>query len=144
MAVTLLGSGDPSTPGIAPSAPVPTAQRAAEWGSAIFNQATYAEVVGLLPAGRMPVHLRALRELFDDVVVGSSPGQVAAGAHKLASQAGMLGFEQLSACARQVENARGSAALERELGSLEVAMEAALSVLDQLLAEGSGSAVQAP
>lgn len=55
----------------------------------------------------------------------------------------MFGFEQLSACARDVENARSYAALKQQLASLRKAMDVASQMLDQLTAEAGGAAVQA-
>jgi HPt (histidine-containing phosphotransfer) domain-containing protein len=123
-------------PGAAHVSLVPLDQHAPECGCAIFNEARFQDVLELLAPGSMQNHLRALRELFEQMVsAGALPDEVRDGAHKLASQAGMLGFEQLSSCCSQVEYGAGVELLEQRLEALRQAMSAASPTLDRLLAE---------
>lgn len=106
--------------------------------AAVFNHATFDELAGLLSENRMHPHLRMLRELIDGAAAREATAtQVRIIAHQLISQAGALGFEQICACSREVENARHRGGLEKQVSALHQAMQAAGPTLDRLLAEAA-------
>lgn len=110
----------------------------AEIGAAVFNHATFVELAELLSENRMHPHLRTLRQLIDGAGAREATAtQVRIIAHQLISQAGALGFEQICACSRDVENARHRAGLKKQVSALHLAMQAAGPTLDRLLAEAA-------
>ena len=78
-----------------------------------FDAATFADVKGMLPPERLAVHLETLAALVERVAQGTEgPGgseELIPNAHKIVSQAGMLGLMRLSERARSVEEAARSA-----------------------------------
>ncbi len=108
--------------------------------AAIFNAATFEDLVHLLPGHRMHPHLCALSELLDAAMSrDATPDEVRIIAHKLISQAGLLGFEQICCCSREIENTRCQAGLAKRLNSLHEAARVAAPILDRLLAEAARS-----
>jgi signal transduction histidine kinase/DNA-binding response OmpR family regulator len=103
-------------------------------GPPAFDAATFAEVREMLPRERLAAHLERLAGDVELVTAGVSPDggaeALAASAHKIVSQAGMLGLMRLSERARAVEEAaRGSGgeALETALGPFR---QAALDIAE--------------
>lgn len=73
---------------------------------AIFDAETLAGVQRLIPPQRLHAYLRDLDWQFRLVVdPASSDATLLDQAHKIVSQAGMLGLTRMSECARQVEDA---------------------------------------
>ena len=107
-------------------------------GAAVFNHATFEALAELLSETRMHPHLRALRELIDGAAAREATAtHVRTIAHQLISQAGALGFEQICACSREVENTRHRGGLEKQVSALHQALQAARPTLDRLLAEAA-------
>ena len=77
---------------------------AAESEPAAFDAQVFGEVREMLPRERLATHLDNLAGLVEEVAAGTGD-DVAAAAHKIVSQAGMLGLMRLSARARAVEDA---------------------------------------
>jgi HPt (histidine-containing phosphotransfer) domain-containing protein len=78
-------------------------------GAAVLDTATFAEVRGMLPPERLAAHLERLAGEVERVAAGveaeGGAEDLAAAAHKIVSQAGMLGLMRLSERARAVEEA---------------------------------------
>jgi signal transduction histidine kinase/CheY-like chemotaxis protein/HPt (histidine-containing phosphotransfer) domain-containing protein len=74
-----------------------------------FDAATFAEVREMLPPERLAHHVASLQGSLETLTAegGAAPDRetLQAGAHKIVSQAGMLGLVRLSARAREVEEA---------------------------------------
>jgi DNA-binding NarL/FixJ family response regulator len=93
-------------------------------GPPAFDPTTFAEVREMLPPERLAAHLERLAGEVEQVAVG--PGadgaveELAGSAHKIVSQAGMLGLMRLSERARAVEEAARS-------GGAGEALDAALA-----------------
>jgi signal transduction histidine kinase/AmiR/NasT family two-component response regulator len=113
------GLGAPADVAEVPLVEVPLAEVEveAEEGPPAFDAATFAEVRDMLPPERLAAHLERLAG--DVELVAAGPGadgavdEIAGSAHKIISQAGMLGLMRLSERARAVEEgARGSGAGE--------------------------------
>jgi HPt (histidine-containing phosphotransfer) domain-containing protein len=87
----------------------PAAADAPAPGEPAFDQAMFREVQDMLPPERLAGHVEALQRQLDLLAAagGGAPDCAAlqAGAHKIVSQAGMLGLLRLSASAREVEEA---------------------------------------
>jgi response regulator RpfG family c-di-GMP phosphodiesterase len=85
----------------------------AQEGPPTFDAATFAEVREMLPRERLAAHLERLAGEVELVAAGSGPDgnaeNLAGAAHKIVSQAGMLGLMRLSERAREVEEAARSA-----------------------------------
>lgn len=115
-----------------------TGRPSAESVAAVFNHATFEALAELLSEARMRPHLRTLRELIDGAGARDATAtNLRTIAHQLISQAGALGFEQICACSREVENARHRRGLEKQVGALHQALQAARPTLDRLLAEAA-------
>jgi signal transduction histidine kinase/DNA-binding response OmpR family regulator len=104
-------------------------------GAAAFDAMTFAEVREMLPPERLAAHLERLAG--DVELVAAGPGadgtveELAASAHKIVSQAGMLGLMRLSERARAVEEAaRSGGAGEALDGALAHFRQAALDVAE--------------
>jgi CheY-like chemotaxis protein/HPt (histidine-containing phosphotransfer) domain-containing protein len=85
----------------------------------VLDEDVFKEVVESLPPDSLERHLNSLEEQVDDVANGSitDAGQLEEAAHKIVSQAGMLGLMRLSAAARAVE------AASRERGEIEQSLQ---------------------
>jgi HPt (histidine-containing phosphotransfer) domain-containing protein len=86
------------------AAPAPAA--AADDGA--FDEEAYLSVAEAIPAGRLGTYVEDLQKLADAVSAAtpaSDPNTVIVDAHKIISQAGMLGLARVSARARAVEDA---------------------------------------
>ncbi|HEY0086485.1 MAG TPA: ATP-binding protein [Allosphingosinicella sp.] len=99
-------------PGRAASVEAPAAvqpETKIEEGPAAFDPAVFDDVRQMLPSGRLAAHLETLAGQVEMVASGpesvGSTGELAAAAHKIVSQAGMLGLPRLSERARAVEEA---------------------------------------
>ncbi|QNM82488.1 response regulator [Sphingomonas sabuli] len=79
---------------------------AADASQAIFDDDIFSGVLESLPPASLEKHLDALQAQID-AVVAAAPGDAGleATAHKIVSQAGMLGLPRLSQAAREVETA---------------------------------------
>jgi HPt (histidine-containing phosphotransfer) domain-containing protein len=104
-------------------------------GPPAFDATTFAEVREMLPPERLAAHLERLAG--DVELVAAGPGadgaieDLAGSAHKIVSQAGMLGLMRLSDRARAVEEAaRGSGAGEALDTALGRFRQAALDVAE--------------
>jgi signal transduction histidine kinase/DNA-binding response OmpR family regulator/HPt (histidine-containing phosphotransfer) domain-containing protein len=123
----------PETPPEAPPVEVPPAQ--VDAGPTAFDAATFAEVREMLPPERLAAHLERLAGDVERVAAG--PGtdgavdELAGSAHKIVSQAGMLGLMRLSERARAVEEAaRSGGAGEALAAALARFRQAALDVAE--------------
>jgi CheY-like chemotaxis protein len=78
-------------------------------GEPVFDEAMFREIQGMLPPERLTGHIDTLQRQLD--LLTRTGGEAAdwvalkVGAHKIVSQAGMLGLLRLSASAREVEEA---------------------------------------
>jgi signal transduction histidine kinase/CheY-like chemotaxis protein/HPt (histidine-containing phosphotransfer) domain-containing protein len=93
-----------------PVAPAPaSAPEPADDEGVPFDSATFADVASMLPRDRLAKHLESLAALVEQVAEGRPEGgdtaELIASAHKIVSQAGMLGLLRLSARASAVEKA---------------------------------------
>jgi CheY-like chemotaxis protein len=98
-----------------------TAGEAVEEAAAVtaFDEATFKEVAEMLPPGRLRGHVDTLEQAVAALAGGADDSQaLAAAAHKVVSQAGMLGLPRLSAAARTLEEAaRAGAPLQAPMAS---------------------------
>jgi CheY-like chemotaxis protein len=78
-------------------------------GEPVFDEPMFREIQGMLPPERLAGHIDALQRQLDLLTgAGGDAADCLAlkeGAHKIVSQAGMLGLLRLSASAREVEEA---------------------------------------
>ncbi|HEX8192103.1 MAG TPA: ATP-binding protein [Allosphingosinicella sp.] len=91
----------------AAAAPAAAAPDPAEDDGA-FDEAAFNGVAEAIPAGRLGTYVEDLQKLADSVCAaepGSDPNAVIVDAHKIISQAGMLGLNRVSERARAVEDA---------------------------------------
>lgn len=124
----------PADPSLQPRERAPC-RTAAQDGLAVFNDATFSTLVSLLSRGAMQPHLQTLHRLLECALSSeASPAEVRTVAHKLVSQAGSLGFEQICSCSRDVENAPHHGGVAKQVGALHQAARAAAPTLDRLLA----------
>lgn len=73
---------------------------------AVFDAEVLAVVQCLIPPERVHAHLRELdRQLAQVVGLAASDPSLQSHAHKIISQAGMLGLTRMAECARALENA---------------------------------------
>lgn len=86
----------------------------------VIDEEVFEGVLESLPAESLERHLKALQDQVDAVAAGSifDSSELQLTAHKIVSQAGMLGLMRLSAAARNVENTA------REQGDRAPALEA--------------------
>ncbi len=71
-----------------------------------FDHDTYDKVAELLPKDRLSTHLTSFEQQLQELVFGRAPAsELKAAAHKLVSQAGMLGFMEVSSQCRALEEA---------------------------------------
>ena len=91
--------------------------------SAIFDAALLASVQRLIPPERLREYLLELDRQLQSIIA-SAAGDESLGdrAHKIVSQAGMLGLTRMSQCARALENAcRAGAGQAAALGDCRAA-----------------------
>jgi len=88
-----------------------------------FDAAVYDKVSKIFPAGRLPFHLKCFEAEIACTLSEPTEVQVLReGAHKLVSQAGMLGFMKLSRLCRDLEQACSQGgAIEAELSAAKAA-----------------------
>jgi signal transduction histidine kinase/DNA-binding response OmpR family regulator len=90
-----------------------------------FDEAAFQSVQEAIPAGRLSQYVEDLQALADSVSAagpGGDPAPVVVDAHKIISQAGMLGLMRLSERARAVEDAaRAGEGLEAALAAFREA-----------------------
>jgi signal transduction histidine kinase/DNA-binding response OmpR family regulator len=113
------------------SQPAAVAEEAAPETPA-FDAATFADVRGMLPPERLSVHLESLASLVERVAQGTEgeggAAELISAAHKIVSQAGMIGLPRLSERARAVEEAARSENISGLTDTLASFREAALDV----------------
>ncbi|MDQ3561228.1 MAG: ATP-binding protein [Pseudomonadota bacterium] len=80
-----------------------------------FQADVYEAVRSMLPPERLEVHLRSLYEQLVSTFENPIEDGVEAAAHKIVSQAGMLGFPRMSAVARELEEALRDGRSDEEL-----------------------------
>jgi HPt (histidine-containing phosphotransfer) domain-containing protein len=81
----------------------------------LFQADVYEAVRSMLPPERLEVHLRSLDEQLVSTFEHPLEDGVEAAAHKIVSQAGMLGFPRMSAVARELEEALRAGRSDEEL-----------------------------
>lgn len=81
----------------------------------LFQADVYEAVRTMLPRERLVVHLRTLDEQLASAFETSVQEELEAAAHKIVSQAGMLGFPRMSAVARELEEAFRAGRSDEEL-----------------------------
>lgn len=103
IAAALTASPPRPRPAVEAAAPA-----AAPEANGAFDEAAYRSVEEAIPAGRLSQYVEDLQRLADAVAASpddADPGPLIIDAHKIISQAGMLGLTRLSERARAVEDA---------------------------------------
>ncbi len=118
-------------------AKAPAAPKRLSRGPAPFDRPTFEKVATLLPAERLQKHLASFEEQLTDVFRGRPSAELLkSGAHKLVSQAGMLGFGQLADQCRMLEQAVDEDDdVAESFCAAQVAAEEALAIVETLKAE---------
>jgi HPt (histidine-containing phosphotransfer) domain-containing protein len=99
-----------------------------------FDSETYGKIAQLLPPDRLKSHLASFEQQLRETADGPVEGErLQSSAHKLISQAGMLGFMELSERSRDLEEAcEGEGPLDAALDAFRGSAERALGVLQTL------------
>ncbi len=99
-----------------------------------FDQATYDNVAEFLPKERLTTHLTSFEQQMQDLVSGSAPASdVKPLAHKLVSQAGMLGFMEVSRQCRTLEQACDTGEnIEGPLAEIRDGMDLVVTIIRRL------------
>ncbi|HWH18122.1 MAG TPA: ATP-binding protein, partial [Allosphingosinicella sp.] len=87
----------------------------------LFEAGVYEGVRAMLPPERLKPHLQSLDEQLAHAFAEPPSDGLQAAAHKIVSQAGMLGFAKMSATAREVEEAARAGAVSEPLMRLAAA-----------------------
>ncbi len=119
------------------AAKAPAAPKRLSRGPAPFDRPTFEKVATLLPAERLQKHLASFEEQLTDVFRGRPSAELLkSGAHKLVSQAGMLGFGQLADQCRKLEQAVDEDVdVAESFCAAQIAAEEALAIVGTLKAE---------
>jgi CheY-like chemotaxis protein len=104
-------------------------EAAQEDGPTAFDAEVFGDVAGMLPRERLAAHLETLAGQVELVAAGAGGAdELVAAAHKIVSQAGMLGLMRLSERARGVEEAARTGDGERIKAALLPFREAAMDI----------------
>ncbi len=99
-------------------------------GLAEFDAESFADVAAMLPSDRLETHLSTMEKQLKEILVETDAHALKSAAHKLVSQAGMLGFKVLSEHCRDLDQASDAGASLVE--SREAVRAAARRVLGML------------
>jgi HPt (histidine-containing phosphotransfer) domain-containing protein len=99
-----------------------------------FDSETYGKIAQLLPTERLRAHLASFEQQVRETAEGPVERErLKSSAHKLISQAGMLGFMELSERSRDLEEAcEGEGSLDSALDAFRRSAERALGVVQTL------------
>jgi len=99
-----------------------------------FDAETYGKIAQLLPPERLKTHLASFGQQLREAAEGPvEPERLKSSAHKLISQAGMLGFMELSDRSRELEQAcEDGAPLDAALEAFRRSADCALGVVQTL------------
>jgi HPt (histidine-containing phosphotransfer) domain-containing protein len=102
--------------------------------AAQFDADTFGKIAQLLPRERLKTHLASFEQQLREASEGPVDlERLKSSAHKLISQAGMLGFMELSDRSRDLEEAcEGDAPLDAALDAFRSSAEQALGVVQTL------------
>ena len=116
-------------------------RKAADAGAASFDPQVFAGIAAIFPAERVQKHLASFdHQLATAFVGGEDREHLQTVSHKLITQAGMLGFLELSELCRELEEtAENGAAIAVPLNRVRAAASRAREKVAQLQAE-----IQAP
>jgi CheY-like chemotaxis protein/HPt (histidine-containing phosphotransfer) domain-containing protein len=114
-------------------APDGPTESAAEEGKA-FDPEIYGKIAQLFPKERLRTHLASFQKQLREAAEGPvEPELLKSSAHKLISQAGMLGFMELSERSRDLEEAcEGEGPLDAALDAFRRSAQRALGVIQTL------------
>jgi PAS domain S-box-containing protein len=115
-------------------APEGPSKSGAEEGGNVFDREIYGKIAQLFPKERLTTHLASFQKQVRETAEGpAEPERLKSSAHKLISQAGMLGFMELSDRSRDLEEAcEGEGPLDSALDRFRRSAERALAVVQTL------------